>query len=149
MGIVKLRVVPWFYSPSLFFMHIWKQGKQIHHLPLDVHIQRVAIKSRPGTVECAWRKARSTVSRILGAYQRCYLHGSTFSKTKFTAMINSNCQAPLLSSDNPSCGSCVCTERKTAIRGRRGKEKKKQKNSDSKAEMAGDSYRFSPAADYQ
>lgn len=50
-------------------------------------------------------------SRILGAYQRSYLHRSTFSKTKFTAVINSNLQALLRPSDNPSHG-YLCVHRK-------------------------------------
>lgn len=82
-------------------------------------------------------------------------NGGTFAEAKFTAMINSSCRAPLRASDNPSRGCCVRTERKTPkeTEGGRGKEKKKpnkvRKNGDSKAEMAGDSYRPSPAAGYQ
>lgn len=66
-------------------------------------------------------------SRILGAYQRCYLHGSTFfffPKTKSTAMINSNCQAPLRSSDNPSHCCCVCTGKEDGERKQDGNGKK-------------------------
>lgn len=65
-------------------------------------------------------------SRILGAYHCCYLHGSTFSKTKFTALINSNCQAPLRWSDNPSRGCWVCAQ-KGRRRTEGGRERKKTK----------------------
>lgn len=46
-----------------------------------------------------------------------------FSKPKFTAMMSSNCQPLLYSSDNPSRGRCICAERKTT----RGKGTRKRK----------------------
>lgn len=66
-------------------------------------------------------------SRILGAYQRSYLHRSTFSKPKFTAVINSNLQAPLRSSDNPSYG-YLCAHRKDG--GQRKEDGKEEKSTE-------------------
>lgn len=111
------RLLSGFYYSSVFIMHIHKQQSII-----------CTYKGWVSKADTGWWSVHAAKpvlwSRILGTYQCCYLHSSTFSKRTFTAMINSNCQAPLRSSDNLSRGCCVCKERKTANGRRTGKKKK-------------------------